>query len=75
MKKTAFLQIKITPCAAEVELNARGLFGFHDSPSCPDCKKTEDGYLVHSGDSIFSPFVGHYPDVNTVISPHPVYYV
>ena len=72
--KTAFKQIEVIPCAKRLELQSRGLFGFHDSPSCPDCQKIDRGFSVHNGDSIFAPFVGYYPDADTTISPHPVYF-
>ena len=72
--KTAFRQIEITYCPEVIALQARGLFGFHDSPSCPNCVKREVGFRVHDGDSIFAPFVGYYPDKDTMISCHPVYF-
>jgi hypothetical protein len=71
--KTAFKQIRVIHCAVVKANHARGLYGFHDSPSCPDCQKIDDGFRVHDGDSIFAPFVGYYPDAQTVISPDPIY--
>lgn len=72
--KTAFKQIRLEPCAEMKAQEARGLFGFHNYQDCPNCKKTEEGYHVHYGDSIFSPFAGYYPDKDTVISESPVYF-
>lgn len=72
--KTAFRQIEIVHCRAARDLQARGLFGFHDSSSCPDCVKRDAGFRVHAGDSVFSPFVGYFPDPETVISDRPVYF-
>ncbi len=71
--KTAFRQIRVLHCATVRENHARGLYGFHDAPSCPHCIKTDEGFRVHAGDSIFAPFVGYWPDADTVISPHPIY--
>lgn len=72
--KTAFKQIQITPCAKRLSLELRGVFGFHDSQACPDCIKTDRGFSVHRGDSIFAPLEGYCPDKETVISAHPVYF-
>jgi len=72
--KTAFQMIRIIPCAERIALNARGLFGFHDSPSCPHCQKIHEGFSVHDGDSILAPFAGYYPDSQTKISENPVYF-
>lgn len=72
--KTAFRQIELTPCAEMLAQQSRGLFGFHAYTTCPDCIKRDAGFRVHLGDSILAPFVGYYPDNDTIISPHPVYF-
>lgn len=71
--KTAFRIVCVTHCAEVHALHERGLFGFHDAPSCPNCQKREDGFRVHAGDSILAPFIGYHPDAETVVSPFPVY--
>lgn len=70
---TAFQIIKIIPCAKRLSLEAQGLYGFHDSVSCPDCQKLPQGFRVHAGNSILSPFVGHNILRDTVVSENPVY--
>lgn len=71
--KTAFQIVRVIHCAEVHALHARGLYGFHDSPSCPNCQKIPDGTHVHDGDLILAPFVGYHADADTVVSPHPVY--
>lgn len=71
--KTAFRIVRVVYCPEVHALHARGLYGFHDSPSCPNCRKVDEGMRVHDGDSILAPFVGYHPDANTPVSPHPVY--
>jgi hypothetical protein len=70
--KTAFRHIRIFPCAERDAQEARGLFGFHDSPSCPNCGKVETGFTVHAGDSIMAPLVGYNPSKADSISRFPV---
>ena len=73
MITTAFRIVQIQPCAERIAKEKQGLFGFHDSINCADCKKIDDGFCVHAGDSIFAPFVGYYPLPDSIISKEPVF--
>jgi len=70
---TAFQIIRVKHCAERIVKEKQGLFGFHDSANCPNCKKIDEGFRVYRGDSIFAPFVGYYPLPDSIISKEPVF--
>lgn len=70
---TAFKQVQVVPCAVRLEKEARGLYAFHDSVACPDCRKIDRGFLVYAGNTMFSGFTGYFPKPDTVIHPIPCY--